>query len=326
MTRGLVVGKFYPPHLGHSYLINTAVEQSDTVDVLVVDNPRYGIPATTRAAWIQEMHPTVHVHIIDDINDDDNSEHWAKHTIQLLGYAPDVVFTSEAYGDGYAKHLGAKHVSVDPPRTTVPVSGTAIRANTISTRQYQGPPVREALAIRIVVTGAESTGTTTLTKALAAHYGAAWVPEIGRYYTESLLTTKFLWDDADFERIATLQQDYENAIARKAGGLVFCDTNATATTLWQQRYLNHISEATQKTANNDRVDLYIVTGDEIPFEDDGTRDGEHIRHDMHHWFMKLVKESGVPYILVRGDKETRLKKAMDFIDKHLPELQAIRDN
>ena len=37
--RGVVIGKFYPPHKGHNYLIDTALKNSDEVDVLVVDNP-----------------------------------------------------------------------------------------------------------------------------------------------------------------------------------------------------------------------------------------------------------------------------------------------
>ena len=43
--RGIVIGKFYPPHRGHHHLIDTALAASDEVDVLVVDNPAYHIPA-----------------------------------------------------------------------------------------------------------------------------------------------------------------------------------------------------------------------------------------------------------------------------------------
>ncbi len=326
MIRGLVVGKFYPPHLGHSHLIETALQQSDRLDVLVVDNPRYGIPAATRRNWLKTLHPKAYFHIIDDIDDDDNSAHWATHTIELLGYAPDIVFSSEDYGDTYAKYLGATHVAVDKPRHTFPVSGTVVRKDTVSQKDFLSGVVKEALAIRIVVIGAESTGTTTLTKALATHYRAAWVPEIGRYYTESLLPSRFRWEDRDFLQIATMQQNYEATIAHKSGGLIFCDTNATATTLWQQRYMGHIGEEVAEVARQDIVNAYLLTGDEIPFEDDGTRDGEHIRHDMHNWFVDLVKESGKPFIILRGSPKERLQKATTFIDSLLPDLRTIHDS
>lgn len=48
--RGIVIGKFYPPHLGHNYLIDTAAAGCDELTVLVVDNPTYSIAATKRAS------------------------------------------------------------------------------------------------------------------------------------------------------------------------------------------------------------------------------------------------------------------------------------
>ena len=65
--RGVVIGKFYPPHLGHNYLIDTAVRNCDAVDVLVVDSPDYHLDAEKRREWLQARHPTATVRIIPDI-------------------------------------------------------------------------------------------------------------------------------------------------------------------------------------------------------------------------------------------------------------------
>ena len=100
--RGLVVGKFYPPHKGHKFLIDTASANSGEVTVMVVENKAEKIPGVLRAEWIHEIHPDANVVIVPDIMDNDNSEAWAKYTIKKLGFAPDVVFTSEDYGDAYA--------------------------------------------------------------------------------------------------------------------------------------------------------------------------------------------------------------------------------
>ena len=35
MKRGLVIGKFYPPHRGHKFLIETALNAVDHLDVLI---------------------------------------------------------------------------------------------------------------------------------------------------------------------------------------------------------------------------------------------------------------------------------------------------
>lgn len=314
-TRGLVIGKFLPPHKGHKYLIDTASAQCDYVDVLVCDSPAYAIPAETRRRWLQEIHPTAHVRIIPDLSDDDNSEAWARHTINFLGYAPDIVFSSEDYGKRWAYYMGCKHQMVDHDRVHIPISATKVRKNILASWEYLEPPVRRDLALRIVVVGAESTGTTTLSQDLAFHYHAPWVPEFGRTYSEALLYANHTWKDADFAYIAVTQQEQENKLAAESNGLLICDTNATATQLWQKRYMGRTTGAVQAIAAEDTAAYYFLTGDEIPFVQDGTRDGEHIRHDMHEDFERMLSSMEVPYTLLRGPKVDRLHKATAIIDK-----------
>lgn len=321
--RGLVIGKFYPPHLGHNYLIDTALAGCNEVDVLVVDNPRYAVPAERRAQWLAAHHPRANVRIIPDINNDDDSEAWAGHTTAFLGYAPDVVHSSEDYGVRWAKCMGSRHNMVDKARQTVPISGTKVRENILDSWKYLSSETKAGLAVRVVVVGAESTGTTTLTEALAKHYRAPWVPELGRYYTESILPSGTCWSPEDFHCIGELQQHYEAAIASRSNGLIFCDTNATATLLWQDRYCNEITLTLREIAARGKADLYILTGDEIPFVQDGIRDGEAIRHDMHKKFKSLLTSLGTPWISARGTPEARLKKAVEHIDRMLPVLAKI---
>lgn len=321
MNRALVIGKFYPPHLGHTHLINTALQESDHVIVLVCDSPAYTIPATTRQAWLQRIHPAADVQIIPDLADDDNSAAWAAHTIDFLGYAPDSVFSSEEYGIAYSKLMGSTHHMVDQQRIHVPISATRVRADIQKEWQYLHPIVKADLALRIAVVGAESTGTTTLAKQLAQTYDAPIALEYGRLYSESF--SDHVWTNQEFVHIAQTQQSYEQSLASTSDGLVICDTNATATTLWQQRYMCEITEDVAAIARKDRVDLYVLTGDEIPFEQDGTRDGEHIRHDMHDTFEHMLNTQSVPHIVARGSKQARLKKARAFIDSHLSHMNTI---
>ncbi|MEO5948813.1 MAG: AAA family ATPase [Candidatus Saccharimonas sp.] len=307
--RGIVIGKFYPPHLGHNYLIDTALANCDDVDVLVVDNPEYKLPAEKRREWLQAQHPQARVRIINDIGKDDDSIAWAAHTMQFLGYKPDVVFSSEHYGESWARYMGAKNVTVDINRAAIPISGTEVRKNFLKSWEYLGEETRAGLALRIVIVGAESTGTTTLSRDLANKMRVPWTPEIGRYYTESILTTDKEWTDEDFYRIARLQQHYEAEMAKRSDGIVVCDTNAIATELWQRRYMGRTTAEMSRIAARDKADLYIITGDEIPFVQDGIRDGEHIRHRMHRWFINHIKKTGVPYLIVTGSREERLAMA-----------------
>ncbi len=313
MKRGLVIGKFYPFHKGHSFLIDYALERSDEVTVLVCDSPDYTIPAATRQKWIQQIHPNAIVRIIPDLGDDDNSEAWAEHTLGFLGYTPDVVFSSEDYGVAYAKLMNTSHQMVDRERKRIPISGTLVRHDRIQQWQYLDTPTRGDLAIRIVVVGAESTGTTTLSRDIAKTLGIPWIPEYGRMYSEGVVHTRYTWRDADFAHIAQAQQAMETHIAQRSNGRVVCDTNATATTIWQERYMERSTADVRAIAANDRVDLYIITGDEIPFVQDATRDGESIRHTMHDQFVAYIEKTQIPFLIVRGSQDERLKAALEAI-------------
>ena len=53
-------------------------------------------------------------------------------------------------------------------------------------------------------------------------------------------------------------------------------------------------------ANRGRTNLYLLTGDEIPFVQDGLRDGEHLRHHMHDWFEDALKSGTVPIAEIKS--------------------------
>lgn len=63
-----------------------------------------------------------------------------------------------------------------------------------------------------------------------------------------------------------------------------------------------------------KYDLYLLTGDEIPFEQDGLRDGEHIRHWMHERFIEELTKSKRPWKLLVGPLDARLAQAVQMID------------
>jgi NadR type nicotinamide-nucleotide adenylyltransferase len=280
----------------------------------VCDKEGQSIPAALRASWIAELVPDARVIVIPDTLADDDSEGWARYTKEVLGFTPEAVFTSEDYGDAYAHFLGSTHVQVDKQRVAVPVSGTKVRANALAEWEHIDPPVRAHFAKRVAIVGAESTGTTTLARSLAAHYETAWVPEYGRLYSEGKMTSKNEWSSTEFVHVARTQNAMEDMLARSANKILVCDTNAFATTLWHERYLGHMSEAVAKEAEGRHYDLVILTGDEIPFVQDGTRDGEHIRHAMHVRFYEELQKLGIPFLLVRGTPEERLAAATAACD------------
>jgi NadR type nicotinamide-nucleotide adenylyltransferase len=310
---GLVIGKFHPPHRGHKLLIDTAMEQSRQTVVILCAKPGDTIPGELRGQWLREIHPQARVMVIDDRYDENDSQVWARNTIRWLGRAPDAVFTSEDYGERYAALMGAQHVLVDRLRTRVPVSGTVVRNDPWAQWEYLEPPVRGWFARRICVLGAESTGTTTLAKALAGRLQTSWVEEYGREYSAAKWARQdFAWQTREFIEIAREQARREDQAARAANRVLICDTNAFATALWHRRYMGTDCQVIQEIARQGRCDLYLLTGDEIPFVQDGLRDGEHIRHQMHQWFEAALARQGAPWQLLRGSPENRLREALEL--------------
>lgn len=180
-------------------------------------------------------------------------------------------------------------------------------------------PMQRIPVKRIIVTGAESTGSTTLAQALAQHVGCDWVPEYGRAYTASRPGgPPATWQDGEFVDIAERQNALENAAAaRSTTGWLVCDTDALSTCIWQERYMGRATAPVRAVAEA-QITPYarILSGDEIPFVDDGQRDGAHIRHAMQARLRKALagpEGRAVPWLEVHGTVRERLDAAMRFL-------------
>ncbi|MFF8609453.1 AAA family ATPase [Streptomyces sp. NPDC015346] len=347
---GLVLGKFYPPHAGHHHLVRTARERCERLTVLVCASSVESISLEDRVDWMREIHPDVLVvGAVDDIPVDlHDPDVWAAHMAVFRAAVPehvDAVFTSEVYGEELGRRFGAESVCVDPDRRLFPVSGTAVRKDPVGCWDFLEPPVRAALTRRVVVLGAESTGTTTMARALAEHYrgrGGVWartryVPEYGREYSERKLAELRAerpgadWADvtfrsADFPVIAQRQAEMEEAAAREGSPVLFCDTDAFATTIWHERYMGTTSPATGEVAARCRQHLWLLTDHHgVPFEDDGLRGGEHLRPWMTARFVAQLSRTGRRTAVLTGPHEERLAAAVAAVDALLAEGPRLAD-
>lgn len=315
---GLVIGKFYPFHAGHQNLVRSALARCERLTVEVLGASVESIPVEVRAGWIASEHPTAHVvHAMDDHPVDmASAAAWDAHMAIIEGLldAPvDAVFTSDAYGAEMARRLGARWVQVDAGRTSLPISGTAVRADVAGCWWALPTPVRQWFCRRVVVLGAESTGTTTLSQALARHYGVPCTPEYGRTWSERRPGGP--WASGEFDLIAAEHARQERlAMATSPRPLVVSDTDNLATALWHERYLGTGSPSVLARAEAFPPDLYLLTGDEIDFVQDGWRDGEHIRHDMQRRFREVLDAHPVPWRELHGDPQERLRTAVGLVD------------
>ncbi len=349
VRHGLVIGKFYPPHAGHHLLVRTAAALSERLTVLVMAAHTEEIGLEPRVAWMRDAHAALANVTVsgvwDDIPVDYNDDAiWRAHVDLMVRGASavtdvpvDAVFTSEAYGDELGARLGCRHVLVDVARELVPVSGTAVRRDLVGSWDFLESPVRGGLARRVVLVGAESTGKTTLAGDLVerlrarggAHGLTRGVPEYGRAYTVDALALAragarlrgepdpaldaLPWPTSAFESIARTQNAHEDAAAREGGPVLVCDTDAFATGIWHERYVGAPSPAVD--AHGRSADLYLLTHpDDVPFGQDGLRDGEAVRRWMTDRFVERLDATGRRWEWLRGGRETRVENGLRAID------------
>ena len=107
--------------------------------------------------------------------------------------------------------------------------------------------------IKVVLYGPESTGKSTLSKALAKHYKTAYVPEFARAYLQEKWDRKSeICTKEDLVPIARGQIQLENKALQRANRLLVCDTDLLQTKVYSEVYYNgycdpHIQQYALKT-------------------------------------------------------------------------------
>ena len=154
---GLIVGRFNPPHLGHSFMIEWAEARCGRLVVFV--NTRVGelVPGHLRAEWLADLHPAVTVvevaHQLDTNFADEQL--WAQWMALFRSRwphstGPHAVFSSDPYVSGIAARFEAAPVVVDADREAVPISATQIRESPADHLDQLAPAVREWVSQHLV--------------------------------------------------------------------------------------------------------------------------------------------------------------------------------
>jgi len=317
----MILGKFLPPHLGHQYLIDFARSQVGHLTIIVCSIEREPIAGHLRFEWMRELYPDLNVVHLTDENPQEPHEHpefweiWTRSIRRFITTGPDLVFTSESYGDELARRLGARHVLVDIDRSQVPVSGTKIREHPFDNWQFIPPCVRPHFAKRVAIVGPESTGKTTLAAKLAAHFQTVWVPEFARGYLEEKYQPVSLEiSKCDIEDIARGQAESEDRLARKANRLLVCDTDLITTMIWSEYFLGYCPEWIRLAADRRSYDLYLLTDIDTPWVAEPQRVGDHLRAGFLARFQRELESRGRAYRLISGSYEERLRQAEQTIE------------
>ncbi|MBE7647098.1 AAA family ATPase [Tenacibaculum finnmarkense] len=173
--------------------------------------------------------------------------------------------------------------------------------------------------VKVVLFGPESTGKTTLSGQLARHYNTVWTPEFAREYLQDKWNNeRKICEQKDIIPIAEGQIKLENELSKKADKVLICDTDLLETKVYSEEYYGGFVDANlDEAAIKNTYDIYFLTYIDTPWEADDLRDKPGERLEMFTAFENTLIKYKRPYILLKGDKETRLKKAVEIIDKLL---------
>ena len=171
--------------------------------------------------------------------------------------------------------------------------------------------------LKVVLFGPESTGKTTLSRQLGRHYNTVWAPEFAREYLQNKWNNqRKICEKEDLIPIAIGQMKIENTFAKKADKILICDTDLLETKVYSEEYYHgFVDNGLDNAALENSYDLYLLTYIDTPWEKDDLRDRPELRIKMFTAFENALKKYNKNYILLKGDKKTRLIKAVEAIDE-----------
>ena len=165
--------------------------------------------------------------------------------------------------------------------------------------------------IRVVLTGSESTGKTTLALRLAAHYRCALVPEFLRRY---VATKRGPLEFSDQEPSARGQMALEDEQLALRPSLIVQDTDLLSYLVYSNHYFGKTLAWLPAAARARRPDLYLLCEIDVDWIADGVRDRGERREEMQQLFRDAVAVSGAPVAMITGDWEERFQRAVDAVD------------
>jgi NadR type nicotinamide-nucleotide adenylyltransferase len=167
--------------------------------------------------------------------------------------------------------------------------------------------------MRVVVTGPECTGKTTLAQGLAAELGVPWVPEAARVYVQRSGRPGSELTLADVDPIARLHVSLTDEAAATGSAAepasLVLDTDLISTVVYSRDYYGTVSSWIVDAARERRGDLYLLCAPDLPWTPDGVRDRPVRRDEMFGRFRDALAEFGAAVSEVRGTGADRLRAA-----------------
>ena len=191
-THGIIIGKFFPPHRGHCFLIDVALRNSKEVTLFLCSLPTESIAGEMRVSWMKRLFPSLNIVHINTAHSEAHRnnpravEIWAQTISTHLTDVADVLFASEPYGEELAQLLGVRFVNVDPERSIVPISGHSIRNAPLANWRYLPEAVRNYFILPVTLSWDTPVQEEKIVRKLATHFTTTALYAHVFYHSENI--------------------------------------------------------------------------------------------------------------------------------------------
>lgn len=168
---------------------------------------------------------------------------------------------------------------------------------------------------KIVITGPESSGKSTLSQQLANHYTTQCVPEFARSYLEQLDRP---YQQGDLLSIAQGQSALEDREKPKASQYLFCDTGLEVIKIWSLFKYGDVDQRLIQMLDKRHYDFYLLCKPDLNWSPDPLRETPELkdRWRLFELYEQEVINSGIPWSAIEGQHNERFQMAVSAIDHY----------
>ena len=161
--------------------------------------------------------------------------------------------------------------------------------------------------MKFAFTGPESSGKTTLSKAIAEKIQANYYPEFSREYLNKRNGT---YTKKDLDKIALGQFEFITQIDKK--NQVY-DTEMLVIQIWSEFKYHSCSELILNLVQQQQIDHYFLCSPDIPYEEDPLRECPEQRDELFDIYLNKLKTYKVPFSIIKGTPSERIEKTLEII-------------
>ena len=166
--------------------------------------------------------------------------------------------------------------------------------------------------MKILITGPECSGKTSLATALAKYHSSPLVPELARAYLTVKPTS---YDRHDLESIAKNQLALEDSCTGLSVPYLFIDTSMLVFKIWSEYRYDFVSPFIRKSFEERIYDLCFLCEPVDPYVADDLRENPNDRWSLYYLYLKNLYLFGKKPLVLNGNEEQRFRSALNLIDQ-----------